>query len=100
MLMEAFAVAVWRQLPSVHPVFKVLFPHLHSVMATNDFIRRTFFKTDASQVLLKKSYKTFEFKMLSLPQVLKEKGVDDVVKLPKFYYRYAVKCKINGNPTN
>ena len=98
--MEAFAVAAWRQLPSVHPVFKLLFPHLRSVMAINDFIRRAFLKTDASQVLLKKSYKTFAFKMLSLPQVLKEKGVDDVVKLPKFYYRYAVKHKINIKTTN
>lgn len=90
--MEAFAVAAWRQLPSVHPVFKLLFPHLRSVMAINDFIRRAFLKTDASQVLLKKSYKTFEFKMLSLPQVLKEKGVDDIVKLPKFYYRDDALC--------
>lgn len=87
LVMEAFAVAAWRQLPSIHPVFKVLFPHLRSVMATNDFIRREFLKSDASQALLKKSYEKFDFNMLSLPHVLKEKGVHDAAKLPKYYYR-------------
>jgi len=35
LVMEAFAVASWRQLPSIHPVFQLLFPHLRSVMAIN-----------------------------------------------------------------
>ena len=39
MVMEPFAVAAWRQLPSVHPVFKIIFPHLRTVMAVNNFIR-------------------------------------------------------------
>ncbi|XP_068719519.1 allene oxide synthase-lipoxygenase protein-like [Montipora capricornis] len=56
-------------------------------MATNGIIRREFLKSDASQALLKKSYEKFDFNMLSLPNVLKEKGVHDATKLPKYYYR-------------
>ena len=87
MAMEAFAVAAWRQLPSLHPVFKVLFPHLRSVMAINHFIRDQFAKSEAAKQLLKKSYKAFRFGMLSVPSMMKEKGVDDATKLPKYYYR-------------
>ena len=85
--MEAFAVAAWRQLPSLHPVFKVLFPHLRSVMAINHFVRDELAKSEASMKLLKKSYKAFTFGMLSVPSMMKERGVDDANKLPKYYYR-------------
>lgn len=87
LVMEAFAVAAWRQLPSVHPVFKVLFPHLRSVMAINMFIRSEFMNLEAGKELMKRSYKTFKFGMLSLPDTLKKRGVHDETKLPKFYYR-------------
>ena len=87
LVMEAFAVAAWRQLPSLHLVFQILFPHLRSVMAINNFIRHDLVSNKSAMQLLKKSYKTFKFNMLSLPEVLKEKGVDDATKLPKYYYR-------------
>ena len=87
MVMETFAVAAWRQLPSVHPVFKVLFPHLRSVMAINNFVRHDLVNKTVPMQILKKSYKAFRFSMLSLPEVLTKKGVDDSKKLPKYYYR-------------
>ena len=90
MVMEAFAVAAWRQLPSLHPVFKVLFPHLRSVMAINHLVRDQLAKSEASNKLLKlekKSYKAFTFGILSVPSMMKERGVDDANKLPKYYYR-------------
>ena len=80
--------AAWRQLPSLHPVFQLLFPHLRSVMAINNFLRHGIVAASTTaQELLKKSYKTFKFGKLSLPETLKERGVDDPEKLPKFYYR-------------
>ena len=85
--METFAVAAWRQLPSVHPVFKILFPHLRSVMAINNFVRHDLVNKTVPMQILKKSYKAFTFSMLSLPEVLTKKGVDDSKKLPKYYYR-------------
>ena len=87
--MEAFAVAVWRQLPSIHPVFQLLFPHLRSVMAINKLIKDSALaENEPSKQLLKKSYHTFKMSMLSPPKALKERGVDDPDKLPKFYYRW------------
>lgn len=87
LVMEAFAVAAWRQLPSIHPVFQTLFPHLRSVMAINNFIRHDTADNEGAMQYLNKCYKTFKFGMLSLPEILKERGVDDPEKLPKFYYR-------------
>ena len=86
--MEAFAVAVWRQLPSIHPVFQLLFPHLRSVMAINKLIKDSALaENEPVKQLLKKSYQTFKMSMLSPPKALKERGLDDPDKLPKFYYR-------------
>ena len=33
--MEPFAVASWRQLPSLHPVWKLLKPHIVGIIAIN-----------------------------------------------------------------
>lgn len=92
LVMEAFAVAAWRQLPSIHPVFQTLFPHLRTVMAINNFIRNDTAGNEEAMQYLNKSYKTFKFGMLSLPEMLKERGVDDPEKLPKFYYRWFTWC--------
>ncbi|XP_078369939.1 allene oxide synthase-lipoxygenase protein-like isoform X2 [Oculina patagonica] len=85
--MEAFAVAAWRQLPSLHPVFQTLHPHLHPVMAINNVVRIDTADNEGAMQLMKNTYKTFKFGMLSLPDMLKERGVDDPEKLPKYYYR-------------
>ncbi|RMX58429.1 hypothetical protein pdam_00019691, partial [Pocillopora damicornis] len=83
LLMEAFAVASWRQLPSIHPIFQLLFPHLRSVMAINTIGRneliakggicdKTLSIGGGGHIqLLEKTYKNFKFEMLSLP------GMDD-----------------------
>lgn len=38
-------------------------------------------------LLMKKYYKYASWTTYNLPQVLKERGVDDVEKLPNFHYR-------------
>ena len=38
--------------------------------------------------LLQKTYKNFKFETLSFPDMLKKRGVDDIKKLPNYYYRY------------
>ena len=99
LLMEAFAVATWRQLPSVHPVFQLLFVHLRYVKAINTLGRnelivqggivdKTLSVGGGGHIqLLQKTYKNFKFEMLSFPDMLKKKGVDDIEKLPNYYYR-------------
>lgn len=97
--MEAFAVATWRQFPSVHPIFQLLLPHLRSIMAINTIGRneltakggivdKTLSIGGGGHIeLMEKIYKGFKFEMLCLPDVLKKKGVDDPDKLPNYYYR-------------
>ena len=99
LLMEAFAVATWRQLPSIHPVFQLLFSHLRYVMTINTLARneliapggivdKTLSIGGGGHIqLLEKTYKNFKFEMFSLPDMLKKKGVDDIEKLPNYYYR-------------
>ena len=86
-VVEAFAVAAWRQLHFLHPVFQILFPHLRPVMAINNVIRNDTADNEGAMELMKKTYKTFKFGMLSLPEMFKDRGVDDPEKLPKYYYR-------------
>ena len=111
LLMEAFAVASWRQLPSIHPVFQLLFPQLRSVMAINTIGRneliaeggivdKTLSIGGGGHIqLLEKTYKNFKFEMLSFPDMLKKRGVDDTKKLPNYYYRCfkVYKCVIKFN---
>ena len=85
--MEAFAVAMRRQLPSIHPIFQLLFPHLNTIVEANA-VTREMFKIQVDHLkLVQKTYKVFRFGMLSLPEMLKERGVDNGDKLPNFYYR-------------
>ena len=85
--MEAFAVAMKRQLPSIHPIFQLLHPHLCAVTTSNTVTREMFKYQGRNFELLQKTYKAFKFGMLSVPEMLKEREVDDVVKLPNFHYR-------------
>ena len=85
--MEAFTVATKRQLPSSHPVFQLLAPHLGTVIAANALTREMWKKQEGRLKLLQMNYKTFTFRMLSLPDILKERGTDNVNQLPNFYYR-------------
>ena len=102
LIIEAFAVASWRQLPSVHPVFQFLFPHLRSIMAINTIGRerliakggivdKTLSVGGGGHIqLIEKTYKSFKFEMLSFPDMLKTRGVEDAEKLPNYYYRYDI----------
>ena len=56
-------------------------------MAINNFIRHNLGNKQDVMQLLRKGYKSFKFSMLSLPEVLSKKGVDDATKLPKYFYR-------------
>lgn len=85
--MEAFAVAMKRQLPSIHPIFQLLHPHLCTVTTSNTVTGEMFKYQGRNVELLQKIYKAFKFGMLSVPEMLKEREVDDVVKLPNFHYR-------------
>ena len=89
----------WRQLSSMHPIFKLLFPHMRSVMAINTLGRNELINKGGISdktlsigggghlQLLKKNYKSFKWSIFSIPDTLKERGVHDPEKLPNFHYR-------------
>ncbi|XP_031557674.1 allene oxide synthase-lipoxygenase protein-like [Actinia tenebrosa] len=97
--MECFAVSSWRNLPSIHPVFKLLFPHIRSVMAINTLGRKDLInKGGISDVtlsigggghiqLIQKFYKKFTWDMLDVPKDLERRGLTNKEKLPNFLYR-------------
>ena len=99
LMMEPISVASWRQLPSLHPVWKLLFPHIKGVMAINTLGRRLLISPGGVAdktlsvgggghvTLMQKYYRSITWGSYDLPKMLKERGVDDPEKLPNFYYR-------------
>ena len=99
LMMEPISVSTWRQLPSLHPVWKLLYPHIKGVLAINALGRQKLIAPGgvADQVLsvgggghvrlMQRYYRSITWESYNLPQVLQKRGVDDKDKLPKFYYR-------------
>ena len=99
LMMEPISVASWRHLPSLHPVWKLLFPHIKGVMAINTLSRTLLIPEGgvSDQIfsigggghvtLMQKYYRSITWGSYDLPKMLKERGVDDPEKLPRFYYR-------------
>ena len=99
LVIEAIAVATWRQLPSPHPVWKLLFPHIRGVMAINTSARELLISEGGviDQLLslgggghlklVRKHYRNMTMDSYDLPRALQERGVADVDKLPRYYYR-------------
>lgn len=102
LIMECFAISTWRNLPSIHPVFKLLFAHVRSVMAINTLGRKELINEGGiSDVtlsigggghleLIQKYYRNFTWDMLDIPLNLEKRGLSDLNKLPNFYYRYII----------
>ena len=99
LMMEPISVATWRQLPSLHPMWKLLFPHIKGVMAINTLGRQKLIGeggvADRAMsigggghvMLMQKYYRNITWESYDLPKMLKERGVDNPEKLPRFYYR-------------
>ena len=97
--MEPVALATYRNLPSLHPVYKLLLPHIRGVNAINTLGRDRLISPGGSAdktlaiggaghiALMKKWYKSMTWDMFDIPNLLKKRGVDDPEKLPGFHYR-------------
>ena len=96
LMMEPTAVASWRNLPSVHPVWKLLYPHTKGIMAINTLGRNELISAGgiADQVLsiggggqidlMQKHYRSLTFDSYDLIKNLTDRGVMD---LKKFHYK-------------
>uniref|UniRef100_A0A8C1MCF8 Arachidonate 5-lipoxygenase n=1 Tax=Cyprinus carpio TaxID=7962 RepID=A0A8C1MCF8_CYPCA len=96
---EVFAIAMYRQLSAVHPVYKLLIPHVRYTIAINTAAREKlicesglFDKANvtggiAVVEVIHKAMKTLTYKSLCFPESVKARGVDNKDDLPNYYYR-------------
>uniref|UniRef100_A0A8C1SVS5 Lipoxygenase domain-containing protein n=1 Tax=Cyprinus carpio TaxID=7962 RepID=A0A8C1SVS5_CYPCA len=96
LLSEVFEMAMYRQLSAVHPVYKLLMPHVRFTIAINAKAREKLISKDGifSQVssingagmgkLIQNAMKTLTYESLCFPEDIKARGMEDV---PKYYYR-------------
>ncbi|XP_061644796.1 polyunsaturated fatty acid 5-lipoxygenase-like isoform X1 [Phyllopteryx taeniolatus] len=99
LISEMFALATFRQLPAVHPVFKLLIPHVRFTIAINTKAREQlicecgiFDKANATGggghvQLVRKATKGLTFRSLCFPDMIKARGVDSKQELPTYFYR-------------
>ncbi|XP_059196979.1 polyunsaturated fatty acid lipoxygenase ALOX15B-like [Centropristis striata] len=96
LLAEVFAVSLLRNLPMVHPLYKLLIPHTSGTAVINNLARALlisengFFKKytatggEGVTTLLKRSLSSMTYSSLCIPEDIAERGLEDV---PNFYYR-------------
>ncbi|XP_059197441.1 polyunsaturated fatty acid lipoxygenase ALOX15B-like [Centropristis striata] len=96
LLAEVFAVSLLRNLPMVHPLYKLLVPHTRYTLQINLLARNTLisdtgvFKRiiasggEALTTLLQRSLSSMTYSSLCIPEDIAERGLEDV---PNFYYR-------------
>ncbi|XP_043112193.1 polyunsaturated fatty acid 5-lipoxygenase isoform X2 [Puntigrus tetrazona] len=99
LISEVYGIAMFRQLPAVHPVFKLLLPHIRFTIAINTKAREQlicecglFDKANGTGggghvELVQKSMKTFTYKSLCFPEAIKARGMDSQEELPYYFYR-------------
>ncbi|KAK2915696.1 hypothetical protein Q8A67_000070 [Cirrhinus molitorella] len=98
LIVEVFAIAMFRKLPSVHPVYKLLIPHVHYTIAINTLAREELvcaggifdeaFSIDVTGIkkVIQKAMKRLTYKSLWFPDEIKARGMDGQKDLP-YYYR-------------
>ena len=99
LLMEPWAVALERNIPNYHPVFRMLKPHLQYTIAINTIGRNTLVGPGgvSDKILsvgqgghigiMAKAYTFFHMYHLDLPEMLERRGVMDDKVLPNYYWR-------------
>ncbi|KAM6956270.1 polyunsaturated fatty acid 5-lipoxygenase [Aplochiton taeniatus] len=99
LISEVFGVAMFRQLSSVHPVYKLLIPHVRFTIAINTKAREQlicecgiFDKANGTGggghvELIQKAMKSLTFKSLCFPEYFKARGTDNPDELPYYFYR-------------
>ncbi|XP_041427010.1 polyunsaturated fatty acid 5-lipoxygenase-like isoform X2 [Xenopus laevis] len=99
LLSEVFAIALYRQLPAVHPVFKLLIHHVRFTIAINTKAREQlicecglFDKANATGggghvELLLRAMKYFTYESLCLPEAIQMRGMENAEEIPYYFYR-------------
>uniref|UniRef100_A0A8B9LCE4 Lipoxygenase domain-containing protein n=1 Tax=Astyanax mexicanus TaxID=7994 RepID=A0A8B9LCE4_ASTMX len=102
LLAEVFTIATLRNLPSAHPLYKLLKPHTLYTLQINIMARNLLIspggvfdkftsigQKDAVTACLPKAFSTLTYSSLCFPENIKERGLEDI---PNYFYRdYAQK---------
>ncbi|KAL6118860.1 uncharacterized protein ACO6RY_03564 [Pungitius sinensis] len=96
LVVEVFCVATLRQLPAVHPIYKLMAPHLRYTLEINcrgrsqlispDGIFKRVVSTggEGLMILAQREYKTLTYRSLQPPHDFPDRGVS---QLPNYFYR-------------
>ncbi|XP_036430857.1 polyunsaturated fatty acid lipoxygenase ALOX15B-like isoform X1 [Colossoma macropomum] len=96
LLAEVFTMATLRALPSVHPLFKLLFPHIRYTLQINIMARKQLISADGTFAMhsaighkglttfLRRATAGLTYSSLCLPDNIKERGLENI---PQYYYR-------------
>uniref|UniRef100_A0A3B4CFM3 Lipoxygenase domain-containing protein n=1 Tax=Pygocentrus nattereri TaxID=42514 RepID=A0A3B4CFM3_PYGNA len=96
LLAEVFTMATLRALPSVHPLFKLLFPHIRYTLQINIMGRKLLMSAEGifsmscaiglkgMITLMRRATASLTYSSLCLPDNIKERGLENI---PHYYYR-------------
>ncbi|XP_070796967.1 polyunsaturated fatty acid 5-lipoxygenase isoform X4 [Pituophis catenifer annectens] len=99
LISEVFAVAMFRQLPAVHPLFKLLIPHVRFTIAINTKAREQliceyglFDKANATGggghvQMVQRAMKHLTYSSLCFPEEIKSRHMESNEDIPYYYYR-------------
>ena len=97
--MEAYGVAVMRNLPDPHPVHRLLRRHIRYTMAINSAARRSLINDEGiidnifsiggegKNELVRRSNSLYRVQWNHIKKSVKERGVDNPDELPGYHYR-------------
>nr|XP_031538254.1 arachidonate 5-lipoxygenase isoform X1 [Vicugna pacos] len=96
---EVFGIAMYRQLPAVHPIFKLLVAHVRFTIAINTKAREQliceyglFDKANATGggghvQMVQKAMQNLTYSSLCFPEAIKARGMDSTEDIPYYFYR-------------
>ncbi|XP_058398874.1 polyunsaturated fatty acid 5-lipoxygenase isoform X3 [Diceros bicornis minor] len=96
---EVFGIAMYRQLPAVHPIFKLLVAHVRFTIAINTKAREQliceyglFDKANATGggghvQMVQKAMQDLTYPSLCFPEAIKARGMDSTEDIPYYFYR-------------
>ncbi|EHH64670.1 Arachidonate 5-lipoxygenase [Macaca fascicularis] len=96
---EVFGIAMYRQLPAVHPIFKLLVAHVRYTIAINTKAREQlicecglFDKANATGggghvQMVQRAMKDLTYASLCFPEAIKARGMESKEDIPYYFYR-------------